>query len=69
MTERTADEIGLLRSIALTKYAQLIGPAPAILNDLTHDGLLEWKWNGGIPVYELTAAGYALFAPGKDQSR
>ena len=69
MTERSADDIRLLRSIALTKYAPLVGPPPAMVTDMVHDGLLEWRWEGGIPIYELTPAGHELLRTDGEQSR
>lgn len=65
MTKRAPEELGLLRSIAATKYAPLVGPAPAILNNLVHDNLLKWSWNGGIPIYELTDDGLRALDEGE----
>lgn len=46
----------LLTDCAVCGFA-LIGPAPEQLTGLVRQGLLEWRWNGGIPIYEVTKAG------------
>lgn len=68
MTKRTADEIGLLRSIASTQGMRLSGAPPEILNNLVHEGLLTWHWYDRVPVYELTSAGHGALASGERPS-
>jgi hypothetical protein len=63
VTEQINDtERALMRDVLLTSYAQLLGPAPEILTGLVRKGLVEWKWNGGVPIYFVTEAGRSLLS-------
>ena len=53
----TKTERALIRDVLLTSYAQLISPAPEILTELVRKGFVEWRWNGGVPIYYVTEAG------------
>jgi hypothetical protein len=60
----TADQKDLLRAINACGFSQLIGPAPEILTELVRDGLAQWHWNDGIPIYSLTDAGVHALTQG-----
>lgn len=64
LPETTEVERALMRDCLLTTYAQLIGPPPEILTDLVRRRLVEWRWNGGIPIYYVTDLGRAALKSG-----
>jgi hypothetical protein len=60
----------LMRDVRIVRFARLFGDEDSQhLQRLISDKLVSWRWNAGLPVYELTESGRALLASNAGDSK